>query len=218
MAPVRGSSIIYGIIGGEHKRRTCVIMNFTKDRDGNEVPLVSDDGFTNIIFIDTRGNDMMRVLFRYISALDTPGWSDTTSRTPYDFQEHLRRQGTGDNCLRTEKAAQPRALNKGDVLANGDRILAVPRRGYNSSCLIKTEKFGWVEIAPRIPIALFGSKDKEFKLAPDFVNGDTLATGCKVLANPVKRTNDWTDIVLTGGVNGHEIDVPNCIPIALLKS
>jgi hypothetical protein len=61
------------------------------------------------------------------------------------------------NSLRTPHCAQPRALQKGDMLANGDEILSDPRTGYNSSVLLRLPGgyYGaWIEVAPRIPIVL----------------------------------------------------------------
>jgi hypothetical protein len=80
----------------------------------------------------------------------------------YGFEEHLRRKGSGDNRLRTERIAQPGALRTGDVLGNGDRVLAPPREGYNGKVWVLLSggsKGHWISVAARLPIALLVEAD-----------------------------------------------------------
>ena len=68
--------------------------------------------------------------------------------------------------MRTERVAQPRALREGDILANGDRVLATPMNGANGSVLVPLSGGNnghWIEMAARIPIALLVEADE----APD---------------------------------------------------
>jgi hypothetical protein len=48
------------------------------------------------------------------------------------------------------------------------------------------------------------------------VEGDILATGCRVLSEPREGGNGQVLLHLTGGFNGHWVGVPARIPIALL--
>ncbi len=69
---------------------------------------------------------------------------------------------SGENMLRTERLAQPRALEIGDILATGDRVLSPPREGGNGSVLLHlTDGFDghWVDVPARIPIALLTEDD-----------------------------------------------------------
>jgi hypothetical protein len=76
--------------------------------------------------------------------------------------EFARKKGLGENRLRTNRLAQPGALKKGDILADGSRILSEPREGGNGSVLIHiTSGFdgAWMSIPARIPIALLTEED-----------------------------------------------------------
>jgi len=94
-----------------------------------------------------------------------PGWPLYKSQfhsSPYGFEEHLRRYGLGDNLLRTARIAQPQALKVGDVLATGDKVLSLPRRGFNGSVLIHLTgglDGHWIDVASRLPIALLTKED-----------------------------------------------------------
>lgn len=75
----------------------------------------------------------------------------------YGLEEHILRRGGGDNRLRTESFAQPRALREGDILACGDRVLATPREGYNGNVWVLLSgglEGHWISMAARLPIAL----------------------------------------------------------------
>jgi hypothetical protein len=77
--------------------------------------------------------------------------------TPYGLGEHFRSYGNGDNMLRTERMAQPRALQTGDRLATGERVLSPSREGGNGSVFIHLEREGhsdWISVPARIPLAL----------------------------------------------------------------
>jgi len=88
------------------------------------------------------------------------------SERSYGYEEYLKQKGNGSNLLRTDSVAQPRALRRGDVLSNGDRVLATPREGYNGSVwvLLSGGFHGhWIPLPARIPVALL-TKTNE---APD---------------------------------------------------
>ena len=85
------------------------------------------------------------------------------SREPVGFREYINSRGSGSNTLRTGRLAQPRALIKGDVLGNGDRLLSEPREGGTGSVLIHLTggRHGhWIEVPARIPIALLTPDDE----------------------------------------------------------
>lgn len=87
-----------------------------------------------------------------------PGWPMKESPHPYGFSEHARRYGNGENLLRAQGVAQPRVLQAGDMLATGEYILSPPRQGCSGSVLIHLTggvKGLWIEVASRLPIALF---------------------------------------------------------------
>jgi hypothetical protein len=92
-----------------------------------------------------------------------PGWPlHRNGSRAYGFEEHLNRLGSGENLLRTARVAQPIALQVGDILATGDRVLSPPRQGFNSSVLVHlTGGFDghWIDVAPRLPIALLTQED-----------------------------------------------------------
>ncbi len=81
---------------------------------------------------------------------------------PYGFEKHLEEYGNGDNNLRTERLAQPRALKIGDILATGNIVLSAPRdAGKGGVWIHLTGGRGgdWVEVSARIPIALLAKED-----------------------------------------------------------
>ena len=93
---------------------------------------------------------------------DDPPGLFLSRRPPYGFEEHLRGHGNGANALRTVRVVQPRALEIGDILANGDRVLSLPREGGNGTVLIHlTGGYDgcWIGVPARIPIALLTPED-----------------------------------------------------------
>ncbi len=85
-----------------------------------------------------------------------PGWP-CYEMAPYGYAEHIERHGSGSNRLRTEHVAQPQALEPGDLLATGDRVLSHPRSGTNGSVLVHMTggtNGCWISMAARLPIAL----------------------------------------------------------------
>ena len=89
---------------------------------------------------------------------ELPGLKIDQRSSPYGLHEHLRRDGNGDNRLRTERIVQPRALKKGDILATGDEVLADSREGYNGGVYINLNG-DWIDVPARIPIALLTAAD-----------------------------------------------------------
>jgi hypothetical protein len=81
---------------------------------------------------------------------------------PMNYEEFVQNRGSGQNRLRTTRLAQPGALQEGDILATGDRLLSPPREGGNGSVLIHlTGGFNghWIDVPARIPIALLTPED-----------------------------------------------------------
>lgn len=76
--------------------------------------------------------------------------------------EDWERYGGRHGCpLRAVTFAQPGALEKGDVLATGERLISPPREGGNGAVLLHLSEEGrcdsygtWIDVPARIPIAL----------------------------------------------------------------
>jgi hypothetical protein len=84
----------------------------------------------------------------------------------YGLDEWERKKGSGDNRLRTGWAAQPRALQVGDVLATGDEILAEPAEagsGRVTITLAGGRDGHKIEVPSRIPIALAEGEVRKFR-------------------------------------------------------
>jgi hypothetical protein len=202
MAIVEGTSVIYKIIFGEHKGRTCVprMLNAAK-------------GVVGVVFEDVKTDQIIFVNPEVLSPLETPGWpAERNYREPYGLAEHAREFGNGTNLLRTDDIAQPRALKPGDILASREMVTQPLRSGYNSSCLVCLENTGWVEVAPRLPLALQGNKN--FKFPAQLERGDKLATGCKVMGPSISQ-NGWVSVYLDR--EDCEIKTPFCVPLALAE-
>lgn len=83
-----------------------------------------------------------------------------------DLETYLRHKGGGENRLRTEYCAQPWALREGDVLANGDVVLAPPLEAGNGGVelLLTGGRSGHrIRVPARIPIALAPNPDEVMK-------------------------------------------------------
>jgi adenine-specific DNA methylase len=115
-----------------------------------------DDACLEIIQqqIDTRGQ---RVIIRNLLG------TELHHCHPISYEEYVLHRGTGNNQLRTHRFSHPEVLKKGDILANGDRLLSPPREGGNGSVLLHlTGGFDghWIGVPARIPIALLTKADK----------------------------------------------------------
>jgi hypothetical protein len=200
MAIVSPESIIYRIVTGPLKGRTCTISEKCDD--------------CLIVFLaDSERGERARVLPGCLAELETPGWTETDRfYEPYGLEEYFKRhEGDGSNMLRAPGVAQPQALFPGDKLATGQCIIGVPRRGSNSSVLVRIDAFGWVELASRLPVALKGNG--RYKLPIELAEGDTLVTGCRVFKMSYATKVNWVTIVLDKADG--KIEVPSCVPLAL---
>ncbi|OGM93195.1 hypothetical protein A2333_00430 [Candidatus Wolfebacteria bacterium RIFOXYB2_FULL_49_7] len=201
MSIIRPDSKVFRIISGEHKGKHCVIRtNKACDHVG-------------IVFADSKSNTMILMRAGRLAELETPGWPDEIHERSYDLREYYERQkSNGSSMLRTPTISQPRALMPGDILTgSGEIVVEAPRRGFNSSVLIRLDKTGWVELAPRLPIALRSNKRSKFP--NELTEGNVLATGCLIIGKSYSPEVNWTTICLDR--EGCEIDVPSCIPLAL---
>jgi hypothetical protein len=202
MSVVRPFSTAYHVVSGEHKGKKCTIW----DSFGN-------DALTEVIFSD-EPNKVVVILKGTLSQLDVPGWEEKVygDREYYDLLAYQAvHKGDGTNLLRMPNFAQPRALKVGDMLASGEFVTETGRRGYNGVILIRLDMSGWVELAPRLPIAI-GCNGK-LQLPAELHKGDKLATGCLVVKDSISHEINWTDIYLDR--EDCVIDVPSCIPLAL---
>lgn len=204
MAIIEPQSIVYQIVSGKHKGKTCVIR---RAGSGNQVSvrvaLIGDSNGRDRIVSVRRGE---------LAQLETPGWPREIHGSLCGLQKDLSDQrGNGANTLRTPVLVQSQALEMSDVLATEEIVVDRPRRGYNSSVLIRLDQIGWVELAPRLPVALKGNL--KFKFPVELKEHDRLATGRLVVRRPVSTKVDWTGIFLDR--QNCRIDVPSCIPLAL---
>jgi hypothetical protein len=142
-----------------------------------------------------------------------------------DYAAYIHQRGSGTDQLRTERVAQPGALKPGDILATGYAVVGEPRSGYNSIawiCISRGTHVLWVTVAPRIPLALLVggfeniADERSYALPENLRQGDLLANGDEVLADPIWCLDETVQVCLTGGMSGHAIHVPDIIPIALL--
>jgi hypothetical protein len=100
--------------------------------------------------------------FPLLEGKKLPGLRSYANDGSYGFEEHVKRYGSGDNMLRTERLAQPRALKEGDVLATGDHVLSSPRVGGNGTVFVHLSggtDGHWIGLPARIPVALLTKED-----------------------------------------------------------
>jgi len=154
---------------------------------------------------------------------------------PYGWPGHMQEYGTGSNTLRTPRISQPRMLQSGDILANGQQVLSDPREAGNGGvwvCLGVLPS-AWVRVASRIPIALLADQElpgddavsplrthwfaEPMALQP----GDIIAVGERIASPSVPSTEGDGDRIIIclsdrRDRDGTCIDVPDCIAIAFL--
>ena len=201
MALVDLYSEIFLIVSGKYKGKKCVVRELSEPYDT-----------VGVIFEDGNGFDIVPVERGVLVKLETPGWAHENHPLFYDLETYLKKhRGDGSNSLRTLDSSQPRVLKNGDVLATDNMVLEMPRTGFNSSALIHINEIGWVELAPRLPIALKGNK--KFKLPIELRKEDILITGCVIAAEPFSEEIGRTTICLD--TKNCQITVPSCIPLAL---
>jgi hypothetical protein len=187
MTIVRAVSILHAITAGKFMGRICNVRVWGYKRKN----------LAQIVFADYDLNDFATVHVDSLYQLGTPGWED-----------NLLYAQSG---IKNDHFAHPRAMRIGDVLATNEIVVALPRRGYNSSVLIYLDKSGWVELAARLPIALKGNQN--FKLPSNLVKDDKLITGCLIVKDTVLLDENWVNIFLNK--ESCDIEVPTCVPLAL---
>lgn len=132
------------------KTTRVIITSLIDSRRKREIRAASDNGYWQT---DSSGNVGITIARR---ADAPPGWP-CYEMAPYGYAEHIERHGSGSNRLRTEHVAQPQALEPGDLLATGERVLSLPRSGTNGSVLVHMTggtNGHWISMAARLPIAL----------------------------------------------------------------
>ena len=201
MAIISPLSVVHLVISGKHKGKSCVIRSESDNKK-----------LIGVIFDGSDGNKVVAIQKGRLVQLEIPGWPEKIHEESYSLQEYRRRQrGNGTNMLRTTNLAQPWTLKPNDVLATGDIVVEIPRRGFNSSILIRLDQIGWIELAPRLPIALWSNK--KFRLPMDLRKNDKLATGCLIVKKSASEEVNWTTIFLDR--KSCSIEVPSCVPLAL---
>lgn len=201
MAIVDPLSLVYMVVSGRHKGKTCVIRVF----DIRSV-------FLGVVFMDGDLNKIVRMKKCKLAEIETPGWPKKISGQTYGISEYFEKHEDDGTCmLRTSYFAQPGALKKGDVLASDEIVDQELRQGHNNSTLIHLSRTGWVEPASRLPIALQGNE--KFKFPADLKKGDRLVTSCLIVKNPISAKLNWITVFLRK--ESCDIEVPSCIPLAL---
>lgn len=133
--------------------------------------------------------------------------------------------GTIDSNANIERGndfAQPMALKKNDVLANGQKLINDPRNTNDGvSIIFKNNNKRYIPV--RLPLQL-GRSARNGVLPQDLQVGDILQTGCVVLAEPTETTGEKpyadTDdqynigISLSGGQRPQVIATPEDLYLA----
>ncbi len=141
---------------------------------------------------------------------------------PYNLEGYIENFGDGSNMYRSDTFGQPRTLVAGDVLANGLELAGKPTDASNGGILLPFTDGINRRVAARIPLLFEGGTTG--KLPNYLVVGDIFETGCVVLDTKgelVKDNPRYKDhayevgLVISGGLNGHQIEVPNDLIIAL---
>ncbi|NQT49735.1 hypothetical protein HQ571_03525 [Candidatus Kuenenbacteria bacterium] len=198
------ASKMYMVVAGENKGRLCVLRDYIE---------LDDSEMVNVIFVDNDNgkDDFVLVKRGFLSEVEIPGWEYSFPHArPCLLGEFLKKDRMQFK-IRDVHVVQPPVVRKWDVLATDERIVEPPRRGYNSIVLLRLSSAGWIEIAPRLPIALKGNQ--KYKLPIELAAGDKLATGCVVFKKPESTKVNITDVCLNHG--GSCLSVPSCIPLAL---
>jgi hypothetical protein len=204
MSFVRKLSVLHRITGGKYKGRICNVRDYFYA--GMSLTRVAQ-----VVFADYDMNDFVTVRVEHLEETEKPGWEDSFEYLePCKLLEYFKKSNLS-HVIRDVHVSQPRAIQAGDVLATGEVVLENPRRGYNSSVLINLDKSGWVELAPRLPIAL--KCNTNFSLPAQLKQNDMLATGCLLIKNAGQNEEKWTNIFLDQKYC--RIEVPVCIPLAL---
>lgn len=83
-------------------------------------------------------------------------------REPVDLLGWITQRGSGQNTLRTPCFAQPRALQPGDTLVTGERVLSPPREGGDGVLIhISGGTHGtWLSLPSRVAVALLCPEDE----------------------------------------------------------
>lgn len=106
--------------------------------------------------------DYLSDAFGKLAGQELPGIRLSKPPQPYGFDEHAAQYGSGVCALRTARLAQPLVLQKGDILATGEKVLSPPRLGGNGTVFIQLSggtKSHWVALPARIPVALLTDSD-----------------------------------------------------------
>lgn len=203
---VRLESLIYRIISWEHAWRPCVIRNIHgKWESENEV---------GIYFADTEKEEFIFVDKNLLEQIEIPWWKmdkEHYYRPTETLEKYLARWGWYPNRIRDKYISHPEVIKKWDTLANWEFVLEDPRFWFNSSILLRLSTSWWVELAPRLPIALCWNTN--YKLAQDLAVWDVLATWCRVVEWPFLWEPYFVYVALDKKTT--KIDIPYCVPIAL---
>ncbi|HUC95726.1 MAG TPA: hypothetical protein VMR76_02075 [Candidatus Saccharimonadia bacterium] len=141
----------------------------------------------------------------------------------YGLESYIEHHGDGSNMYRTDEFGQPHTLRPGDVLATGLEIARFPFDAGNGGVGLRMDDSSERVVAARIPLQFLC--DRPITLPAGLQVGNILETGCVVLSKPsriteeseyFKRNRHEVQLNLTGGFNGHSIEVPEDLAIAIL--
>lgn len=91
----------------------------------------------------------------------------------YDLKSWINNRGNGGNRLRNERYSQPGALEVGDILITGERVISPPREGGNGAVLVHLSgrKDGvWLSFSSRTALALIGCHNEQ--IPSDLIEDD----------------------------------------------
>lgn len=141
---------------------------------------------------------------------------------PYGLEGYIEHHGDGSNMYRGETFGQPQTLNPGDVLANGLEVAEHWSEEGNGGVGLHFTDGTKRVVAARVPLLLANSTRGKYPV--DLEVGDIFETGCVVLVPPSEVAADTPrfegsrreiEVAITGGLNGHSIDMPKDLMVAL---
>jgi hypothetical protein len=143
-----------------------------------------------------------------------------TGKWPYGLEAHVAQYGKALNGYRGDDFAQPRALERGDILAGGLRLIKNPVDGNAGSVGLELEDpYGYRRralVAARLPLQL--GYDNNGLLPGELQVGHTLKTGDVVLAKPQTIDNEQIELELSGGYVVQRVPAPVSLRLAVMSN
>jgi hypothetical protein len=213
---IKDESILYLINIGKDKGKTCRILQYLFKN------MKAEEAVALIAFVDPGSDETETIMAKDLIPIDPPGWPLTEKEyqrrcaSVYGLEEWLAKERrTGSNLIRTGRFTQPQALRIGDVLATGETVEKI-RRGYDDSVILKLDRSGWVEVPPRLPVALL--RNEKSLLPIRLAEKDELVTGCVIFQNSTTiESKSLINVYLDcRDCSNCSVEVAACIPLALV--